>query len=365
MRRISTRHARTGMVLTRTVYDHRGYQLLESGLELTRQSLITLTKNRVGELFIEDRRLADASVHPAISPEVEAEAARALVRVIADAESTGSINDILIREAEACVYKMVRELFPKMLGEGNLSGCLSYEDYDYALPAKAASLSLLIGRKAGYGMTDLPGLGMSALLMNLGYCLVRSSTLRSPDSLMEKVSQEIPRHPDNGASLLKQAGSFSPEVIRAVEEHHERWDGSGYPARLKGTEISPFARIIAIADTYFELVSNRPGKPASMPHEAVEFILAGCGELFDPEFTQIFVRLVPVYPAGTAVKLNTGELGIVSNGNSGHIARPVVRICTERRVGVIAKPYDLDLSEPRNQARLIAEVDPSMPLDER
>ena len=353
------------MVLTRAVYDHRGYQLLESGLELSRKSLITLTKNRVAELFIEDRRLADASVHPAISPEIKAEAARSLVGVIADAETTGCINEISIRDAEACVYKMVRQLFPEMLGEGNLSGCLSFEDYDYALPAKTASLSLLIGRKAGYGMMDLPNLGMAALLMNLGYCLVRSSILQSPDSLMGKVSQETPRHPDNGARLLDQLGSFSPDVIRAVEEHHERWDGSGYPARLKGSEISPFARIIAIADTYFELVSNRPGKPACMPHEAVEFILAGCGELFDPDLTQIFVRLVPVYSAGTAVKLNTGELGIVSNGNSGHIARPVVRICTERRVGVVAKPYDLDLSEFRNQARLIVEVDPYMPLDDR
>lgn len=353
------------MVLTRTVYDHRGYQLLESGLELTRQSLITLTKNRVGELFIEDRRLADAAVHPAISPELEAEAARSLVDVVADAESTGSINETLIRGAETCVYKMVRELFPKMLGEGNLSGCLSFEDYDYALPAKTAALALLIGRKAGYGMMDLPKLGMAALLMNLGYCLVRSSILKSPNSLLEKVSQEIPRHPYNGAHLLEQVGSFDPDVIRAVEEHHERWDGSGYPARLKGLEISPFARIIAIADTYFELVSNRPGKPACMPHEAVEFILAGCGDLFDSEYGQVFVRLVPVYPAGTAVKLNTGELGIVSNGNSGHIARPVVRICSERRVGIVAKPYDLDLSEPRHQSQLIAEVDPSMPLDER
>ncbi len=78
MLRIFTRHAQSGMVLTRAVYDHRGYQLLESGLELTRKSLITLTKNRVGELFIEDRRLADASVHPAISPEIVAKAARSL-----------------------------------------------------------------------------------------------------------------------------------------------------------------------------------------------------------------------------------------------------------------------------------------------
>jgi HD-GYP domain-containing protein (c-di-GMP phosphodiesterase class II) len=353
------------MVLTRTVYDHRGYELLESGLELTRQSLITLTKNRVGELFIVDRRLDDASVHPAIAPEVEAEAARSLVGLISDAEITGVLNETLIREAETCVYKMVRELFPKMLGEGNLSGCLSLEDYDYALPAKTAGLALLIGRKAGYGLTDLADLGMAALLMNLGYCLVRSSILRSPNSLLEKVSQEILRHPDNGARLLEQVGSFNPEVIRAVEEHHERWDGSGFPARLKGSEISPFARIIAIADTYFELVSNRPGKPACMPHEAVEFILAGCGDLFDPELALVFVRLVPVYPAGTAVKLNTGELGIVSNGNPGHIARPVIRVCSDRKVGVVAKPYDIDLSESRNQSRLIAEVDPSMPLDER
>ncbi len=156
-------------------------------------------------------------------------------------------------------------------------------------------------------------------------------------------------------------GRFEPEVIRAVLEHHERWDGSGYPQRLKGEEISPYARLIAIADTYYELVSRRPDRPAYMPHEAVEFILAYSGELFDPELVQMFARVVPLYPTGTTVELSTGELGIISNANLGHIGRPVVRICFDAKSRIVRRPYDINLAEAQYQRRLIIAVDPFLP----
>ena len=127
--------------------------------------------------------------------------------------------------------------------------------------------------------------------------------------------------------------------MEAVGQHHERWDGSGYPARMQGEDISPFARIIAMADTYFEMVSRRPGREAYMPHEAVEFILAYNGVLFDPELVQIFTRLVPLYPTGTTVRLNTGELGIICDANMSHIGRPVMRVCFNSEQGILAKPY--------------------------
>ena len=119
-----------------------------------------------------------------------------------------------------------------------------------------------------------------------------------------------------------------------------------------------------MVDTYFELVSKRPDRSAYTPHEAVEFILAGSGELFDHELVQLFSRLVPLYPTGTTVKLNMGELGIVSDANLGHIGRPVVRVCFNRSAGMLAEPYDIDLAQPRHQRCLIVEVDPYLAAPE-
>jgi HD-GYP domain-containing protein (c-di-GMP phosphodiesterase class II) len=141
-----------------------------------------------------------------------------------------------------------------------------------------------------------------------------------------------------------------------ILDHHERWDGSGYPRGLKGSDISSYTRIIAITDTYYALVSRRPHRQSYLPHEAIEFIMAYSGELFDPELVRLFTKLVPLYPTGIMVNLNTGESGIISNAKPGFIGRPVVRICSDKYLKELTKPYDMDLTESEHQHRLVTDV---------
>ena len=350
------------MVLGRPVYSGNGYVLLDSGTELTKNSLLALAKHRVGEIFVRDSRTADVLVHPMIAPEVEALAAQALWRLDADGLANGTLSDEPLNHVERSINAMARELFPEALGEACVTGCLSFEDYKFLQPAKVAGLCICIGKSVGYDILELAELGMAALMMNVGYGLAQSWMMDQAEILTEKINQEIPRHPERGAEILKQYGRFTPGTLEAVLQHHERWDGSGYPGRLEGEDIAPFARIIAVADTYYEMVSRRPGREPYMPHEAVEFILAYSGVLFDPELVRIVTRLVPLYPTGTTVRVNTGELGIISDANLGHIGRPVVRVCFNSESGTLAKPYDMNLAEPRHQHRLVETVNAHLPL---
>ena len=141
-----------------------------------------------------------------------------------------------------------------------------------------------------------------------------------------------------------------------MAQHHERWDGSGYLDGLSGTEIALSARILAIADTYYDLVSTGPHRKALMPHEAVEYIMAYSGDLFDPELVQLFARNVPLYPTGVVVRLNTGASGIISDANLGHIGRPTVRICHDQEGTPVKRPYDVNLSQARHQNLLVEHV---------
>ena len=125
---------------------------------------------------------------------------------------------------------------------------------------------------------------------------------------------------------------------------------------MRGADISSFARIVRLADTYYELVSVCPGRRPLMPHEAIEYIMAFSGDMFDPEMVQLVARQVPLYASGVMVQLNTGLVGIVSDANLGHIGRPVVRICYDRGSEAIGRPYDVDLSKARNQDQLIVGV---------
>ncbi|MCH8815341.1 MAG: HD domain-containing protein [Chloroflexi bacterium] len=202
--------------------------------------------------------------------------------------------------------------------------------------------------------------GNAAVLMNIGYLALPPGTLDVDDfSLTQGVAtgenmQQIRKHPDEAVAMLANSG-LDVGVVRAIREHHERWNGSGYPHGRKGDEISLTGQIVAIADVYHSLVSARSDRPAYKPHEAIEFIVAYSGELFSPALAQVFARRIPQYPAGVGVKLNTGEVAIVSNPNVGHIARPTVRICAKEGKAV-KKPYDLDLSLAENMRILITEV---------
>ena len=84
--------------------------------------------------------------------------------------------------------------------------------------------------------------------------------------------------------------------------------------------------------------------------------MAYSGEMFDPELVRLFTRLVPLYPTGVMVNLNTGEMGIISDSKPGFIGRPVVRICYDKHLKELAKPYDIDMAESEHQHRLITNV---------
>lgn len=355
MRRISVKHAKPGMILSRSLYDSGGMAILEHGIALDEDSLSKLTIYGVGEIMIEDWRVADVAVQPLISPELEAEAAQALRQLLSESQGSNTIDPILLAEIEKPVYAMTRELFPEVLGEANAAGCPTAQVYAYSQPAKVAGLALVMGRRAGYNMMELASLGMAAMLMDIGYLKIDPS-LRVKPNLAGSEAQAVMMHPAYTAELLSEYTRLQGEAALSVAQHHERWDGSGYPAGLRLDDVCVFARILSVVDTYYELVSPRPDRRAYMPHEAVEYMMAYSGELFDPHQVQVFSRSVPLYPTGITVRLNTGEVAIVSNANVGQIGRPMVRICYDRRQRAVPEPYDIDLSKQEYQDRLVVQV---------
>ncbi|GAH75140.1 unnamed protein product, partial [marine sediment metagenome] len=214
------------------------------------------------------------------------------------------------------------ELEFESIGEAVVTGITSQDDYMYIQPVKAATLALLLGRRSGYIGAELASLGVANLLKDVGYISIPQEVLHRPDLLTEKELLKIRQHPTFGYELLSQHPSCNGVIANAVLQHHERWNGAGYPYGLKGPDINPFAQIIAIADTHTALLSERPGRKMYMPHEAIEYIMAYAGEQFNPELVELFVRQVPCYASGLTVKLNTKEIGIVSDANLGFIGRP-------------------------------------------
>jgi HD-GYP domain-containing protein (c-di-GMP phosphodiesterase class II) len=357
MRRVAVENAQIGMILARAVYDGSGTLILDSGTVLDSIHLPVLPRLEVREVIVQDSRVDDVIIVPLISEETEAHAIRLLHRLI---DSNRGVLPEHMKLDISSVDRMVKEIiqgfFTVFMGEINIEGSLSTGNYDYVHPIKVAGLAMYLGQKGGVSRSDLASLGISALLHNIGYIGVPQGVLTNLDPDAQSTSSDFRKHVEFGAKILRLQKDMDPRIPEAVLHHHERWNGSGYNLGLKGEKISVFARIIAIASAYHGLISKRRNQAPISPPEAAEYISAYSGELFDPKFVQVFIRNIPFYPKGVSVKLNSGEIGIVTDSNVGYIGRTKVRICYSRGNVELPTPRDVDLSLPENQNLVISEI---------
>ena len=356
MRRVTVKYARRGMILGAPVYDNFGTMLIDGFIRLDDDCIKILNDNSVKEIMLDDWRVADVPVTPVFPPELEGKLANTLRRLIVENGGKKKVDSSNIEQVSVAINAMVSELILGSTGEINVSGCASQEDYNYIQPVKTTTLSLIMGHRLGYSKADLANLGLAAILKDIGYITIPPELLHKPDLMSEKELLKIRQHPMIGYEILSQHNNTSGEVANAVLQHHERWDGSGYPYGLKGEDISRFSQIIAITDTFTALLSDRPGRRTYMPHETVEYVMAYSGEHFSPDLIELFVRNVPCYASGLTIELNTGEMGIISSPNLGFIGRPVVRICYDHEVGTVRKYYDINLARAEHQRKLITKI---------
>ncbi len=354
MRRVSAAKAKPGMVLRGPVFDVRGERVLDEGKRLTDDDLPRLLETGVAEILIDDRRLDDVPVGFLFPPHLEARAVRALHLLPPDAATDG-LQPGDVRELQATAEELVDCLFPAFIADPDVVACTATSGYDRLHAVKTATLALVVGRLLDMDERALRELALGAMLQNVGYLAMPPGILDSPVApLTPQQRAEILRHPEAGRRMLLTAG-VDDIVLEMVLQHHERWDGSGYPGGLQGDQIVLPARIIAVADVFFSLVSHRAHRPPVPHQEALEFIRAHGNDLFDARIVETFVRRVPVYPAGLGVRLNTGEVGIVADPNAGQMARPVVRVCLQDGRPV-EKPFDLDLSSADNLEKRVTAV---------
>ena len=363
MRRISIEYAKPEMELAKPLYDKWGNMLMSSGAILNERHLRLLPHKGVRELSIEDSRVDDVVWDPLVKPETQQEAIKAMSDVISINQKCGGIRnpkDPKLTSArlnlEKVGFTITQEVLTSVMGEPDLSGCLLNDDYYYVQPVQAAILAVLLAKEVGFSDNDLINVGKAAMLQNIGYAWLPPQIFKKTTVLSPEETQEFEKHPLYGAEILRQYGQTPPQVIEAVLQHHERWNGSGYPNKTRGWDISPFAQIIGIADAYYDLVSIRPWREPYKQMNAFEYVMAYGGELFDPEWVQVFSRHVPIYPCGVMVKLTTGEIGIVVDANLGHVGRPIIRVFNDTIGNEVSTPYDIDLSQPEYQRKLIAQL---------
>ena len=195
--------------------------------------------------------------------------------------------------------------------------------YPYKHGINTAILSLMVGVALSMSRQNLFLLAQSAILHDIGYVFTDTPDYVDIGKLPER--EKVIQHISKLREILYSSNFIdNPEVLVAILDHHEKYDGSGVPLGKAKDEISLYAKIIQIADAYDSLISTTSEALKMSPYQAIKWIIARTGKDYDPQIMNNFLRVTGIYPTGTRVKLSNGKSGIVLRSSKSGLLIPVV-----------------------------------------
>lgn len=324
MRFLSIGKINPGTRLAKPIYSSDGSILLKENYELTASVLKRLESLGYGGLYIEDEVSEGIVITDLVDEELKMETANRLEQII---KNNGNLSDMtpLIRE----VVDNILDNEEIMLNMYHLN---NYHNYTYTHCVNVGIISTCIGIKLNYNKDKLEELSTAGILHDIGKTYVPVDILDKKGKLSNNEFGLIKKHPEVGYRMLTQSHNISSLSKVGVLDHHERMDGSGYPRALKGDKISKFGKVVAVADTYDAMTSDRAYRPRHSVAETVEYLMGTCGQLYDYDVVDSFTKCVAVYPEGTFVELSDGTKGIVFKNHSDCVLRPVVRSIDDKKI---------------------------------
>ncbi|MCI0331394.1 MAG: HD domain-containing protein [candidate division Zixibacteria bacterium] len=265
-----------------------------------------------------------------------------------------------LNAAKRVVQELVDQIVADEAALMELAALKHYDGYTYAHSVNVAVLSISLGTRLGLDKKSLALLGFGALFHDIGKVKLPADLVNKPSQYNEDDWKQMRRHPVFGAKtviLTRGTDDYTGRAVEIAFLHHVNYDKTGYPELSEKTVPGIFPMIVKICDSFNALSSGRIyfNKPFS-PDEVIQKLIAGMGTQFDPLLLKIFVSTVGVFPIGSLVLLDTGEVGIVYKTNPENIYRPKVRVIAEPS-GTVSEFRVVDLSErDQNSGQFIRNI---------
>ncbi|MRG85165.1 HD-GYP domain-containing protein [Salinibacillus xinjiangensis] len=335
-----------GNKLAKPLFDQKGNLLLHQQTVLNEHLIERLKKYEIDQVYVTSPTI-DSPLN-LITKSKKEKWGKELKKSFYILDDTNFVEQTYVIEAAAQdLKKIVCEIHKLVYSNSDIVSLISdvveFDDYLYHHSLNVATYSLAIARELNFSQASLEDLGLAALLHDIGKMKVPEDIVFKSGRLTEQEFQEIQKHTYLGYEIVKQIPNIPQSVLRTIYEHHERLDGSGYPQKLAGNQIHPFAKIIAVADVFDAITTERVYKDKQLPHEALEVLYAGSGTLFEPKFIELFRNNVAVYPNGMRVTLSDGRKGVIKRQNKDLSDRPVVEISSNKH-----ESYELNLAKHFN-----------------
>ncbi|MBC2580997.1 HD-GYP domain-containing protein [Clostridium sp. DJ247] len=321
MRYVPTLCLNEGMKLGKNIYSSDGVVLLASDVILTKEYIDSLVKLGINGVYIEDTISHDIQIKSVISDELRIHAVKSVKEIYNNYENATNV----LTTVEYIAKNIILEILQNKNVMINMIDIKTFDDLIYSHSVNVAVLSSVMGIAMHLDSVTIEKLTISALLHDIGKVFIPKNIIDNQENLTETDMDLYKSHVNKGYKYIKQYYNIPVTSYVGILQHHERFDGKGYPDGKKGEEISRFGRIISICDAYDNMVTEKPNKKAYIPSEAIEYIMGNNGQIFDPKLVKIFLRRIAPYPLGAIVLLSNGKRAIVVDNNEQCTIRPKVR----------------------------------------
>ncbi|SES22824.1 HD-GYP domain-containing protein [Salisediminibacterium halotolerans] len=338
--------------LAKPIYNDEGQILLNSGVNLTVPMISRLVHKGIQFVYVEDALTADVYVDDVLNDSVRRKSMKQIHENFSEISRQMAMGKVVEMEKMSGQFsEIVNSILDSVRNHNEavlmLSDVISYDSYIFRHSLNVTVYALATGQALGLNAKELHELGMGAILHDVGKMSLPASVLNKKGKLTEEEFAVVKEHTEAGFDLLRKTNTIPLLAAHCAFQHHERLDGSGYPRELKDGAIHYYAKILAVADVFDAVTSDRIYRDAMLPHEGLAIIQAGSGQLYDRDIVDAFSKTVAIYPVGTTVQLSDGRTAVVIKSTKELPERPLVRV-THEQDGSKVEPYDLDMSETLN-----------------
>ena len=250
---------------------------------------------------------------------------------------------IAMPDLEVVANSMADSVLRNSTAMALLARMVEKDEYTSSHSLASSIWALVFGRHLGLDRESLKAVGLGALLLDVGKTKLPEELLNKTGELTVVERGHIQNHVKFGLDIIHEADSVDQRVLDMVATHHERFDGSGYPNGWQGNQIPVFGRIGGIVDSYSAMTSKRPYAPAMSSFDAMREFTALADKHFQAEMVEQFIQAIGIFPAGTLVELNTGEVGVVLKEHPSTRLQPEIAVILDAEKKAIADFETIDL----------------------
>lgn len=263
-------------------------------------------------------------------------------------------KQIEMERVEPLVEQMVDSIFRNQDALLPLGRLKDHDNYTFQHSVSVCTLLVAFARHMGMKRDLIKEVAIGGLLHDVGKAHVPDRILNKPAKLTEAEFVKMRSHVVQSIILLQHTPGISQIALDVAGQHHERYDGNGYPNRLTGGEISLYGRMGAIVDVYDALTSDRVYHKGMAPTAALGRLLEWSKFHFDPELVRTFIRSLGIYPTGSLVRLKSGRLGVVLEQHADRSMQPLVKVIFHALHQHDLPPEIIDLASPNCQDHIVS-----------